>query len=55
MTAFGRPKHSLITLQLALENKFNIVLALGVLVSRVQDYTDYIQVFIEKIIRYSGS
>ena len=36
------------------DQRFDIVLALGVLVSRVRHYQDYIQAFVEKMIRFSS-
>ena len=43
-----------ISVQFASDHKFDIVLALGVLVSRVRHYQDYIQAFVEKMIRFSS-
>ncbi|MCG8364158.1 MAG: class I SAM-dependent methyltransferase [Pseudanabaenales cyanobacterium] len=43
-----------ISAQFAPDKKFDIVLALGVLVSRVQHYQDYIQAFVEKMLRFSS-
>lgn len=40
--------------QFAPAKKFDIVLALGVLISRVRHYRNYVQTFVEKMIQYSS-
>lgn len=40
--------------QFLLEESFDIVVALGVLVSRVRNYKEYVEYFIDKMIRYSS-